>query len=190
MLKDIIILLKICGVYLVDLLIIVKQVRKQLEEYWKKNANPTLLKVIENIGKPVFVEKKVPSILSAFGENSNRPYWIKCPRIHGHVGKKDEWDIVAPDVKWSLNVEDYEQKCVYFNTEAEARNFFATLNSPLYKYIKKCRFYSTANVFSGLPWLGDGGYTKPWTDEKLYAHFGLNEEDAKTIEAEIQKISQ
>lgn len=141
---------------------------------------PAVRRVITEIGIPVYAEKTKPSILSCFGIGSDRPYWITCPRVHGHIGKSDQFDIVAPDIKWALNVPDKEGKCVYFETEEEARHFFATLKSKLYRFIKRVGFFSTANVFTGLPWLED--YTHPWTDTDLYAHFNFTPEEIATIE--------
>lgn len=153
------------------------------DNYWKLNANPAVMKIIKKIGIPVYAEKTMPSIHSMYGKNSEWPFWIKCPRTQGHPGKKDEFDLIAPDIKWSLNVEDKEGKQVYFKTEEEARNFFETLKSPLYKFIKKVGFYSTANSYTGMPWLGD--YSHPWTDTDLYEYFGLNEEEIEEIENAI-----
>lgn len=154
------------------------------ENFWRTNVSKAALKVIENIGIPVYTNKTIPSISSMFGKNSDYPYWIRCPRVHGHMDAKDEYDLVAPDIKWSLNVEDKEEKQVYFKTEEEARYFFETLKSPLYKFIKKVGFYSTANSYTGMPWLGD--YSKPWTNADLYEYFNLNTDEIKIIEEEMK----
>jgi len=151
--------------------------------FWKCFANAATYAIIEKIGKPVYIDKTMPSIISEFGKNDNLPYWVNCPRCHGHIGKKDEFDIVPMKFELSLNKQDKEHKNVYFATKEEAENFYNSLRTKFYKFIKKCAFYSTANVFTGLPYLGD--YTHPWTDEMLYEYFNLTPEEIKEIENEL-----
>lgn len=142
--------------------------------------------IIEKIGVPVYVEKSIQAIINLFGKNSDLLFWIRCPRVHGHVGRKDEFEIVSPDIKYCLNVEDCENKVVYFKTKDEAINFYNTLNSNLFKFIKKVGFYSLSNVFTGLPWLED--YTHHWTDEMLYNYFNFTKEEINIIEEEIKDL--
>lgn len=168
------------GIYHID-----NQGGLDCDNYWKVGVDKSVASIISKIGIPVFVEKSIPSIKDAFGKNSDRKYWLKCPRVHGHIGKKDEYDIVSPDFYKCLNVPDKENKVIYFDTEEEAFNLHKTLKSPLYKYLKKVGFYSLSNVCTGIPFLGD--YTKPWTNERLYNYFNLTEEEINHIEEEMSK---
>ena len=155
------------------------------ENFWKiSSANEATEAVIEKICKPVYLYKTIDSIMSRFNKNNDLPYWVNCPRVHGHVGQKDEYDIMPMRFELSLNKEDHENKNVYFATREEAENFYNSLRSPLYMFIKKCRFYPTSNIFAGLPLLPT--YSHPWSDAELYKYFGLTEEEIKEIENAIR----
>ena len=154
------------------------------ENFWKISANEATEAVIEKICKPVYLYKTIDSIMSKFNKNNDLPYWVNCPRVHGHVGQKDEYDIMPMRFELSLNKEDHENKNVYFATREEAENFYNSLRRPLYMFIKKCRFYPTSNIFAGLPILPT--YKHKWTDADLYEYFDLTSEERKIIEEEMK----
>ena len=70
---------------------------------------------------------------------------------------------------------------INFNSEEEKNNFIDSIKTWPYKimYILK------DNQITHLPWLGD--YSHKWTDEMLYKHFNISNEDRKVIENTINK---
>ena len=163
--------------------------KREKKHYWS---------LIEKIGIPIFTNTipNVCSVFDAFSKNKSLPYWIKCSRVHGHPGCKDEFDCITPKIELVLNKKGHEGKEVYFNTKEEAINFFKTLNLRFFKFIR--RLGCLASDFNkGLPFLGDAinprtgmkGYTGEWTDEDLYSYFKLTDDEIKIIEETMEKYN-
>lgn len=75
-------------------------------------------------------------------------------------------------------------RCMKFDTEEEAENFYNACNTNMYYFIFiKFRSYLRL-LMEYVPYLGD--YTHPWTDQMLYEYFGLTEDEVKEIEQEIK----
>ena len=139
----------------------------------------------------------VCSVFDAFSKNASLPYWIKCSRVHGHTGCKDEFDCITSKIDLVLNKKGHEGKEVYFNTKEEAMNFFKTLNLRFLKFARYLGCYSKHDFNKGLPWLGDSvnprtslkGYQGEWTDADLYKFFDINPEEQKVIEDTMAKYA-
>ena len=170
-----------------------------LYESIAKNEKGKCWSLVQKIGIPMFT-KTIPNVCSvfdAFSKNASLPYWIKCSRVHGHTGGKDEFDCITPKIQLVLNKKGHEGKEVYFTTKEEAINFFKTLNLMFFKFVRYLGCYSTHDFNSGLPFLGDAinprtglkGYTGEWTDEDLYRYFDLNDDEIKIIEETMAKYN-
>jgi len=76
-----------------------------------------------------------------------------------------------------------------FNTKKEADNFEAYLRLKFPRFCLMQRLISqdvNKSKFSWVPDLED--YSKAWTDEELYAHFGLTKKEIEHIEKTIKGI--
>ena len=164
-----------------------------------KMSEPELWPFVEKIGIPLFTKKLVNicRVYDMFSKNATLPYWIKCSRVHGHPGQKDEFDCITPKYELVFNKKGHEGREVYFKTKEEALSFFNTMNLKFYKFLKKLRCYPTGDFNKGLPWLGDAinprtglkGYEGEWTNEDLYQYFELTEDEIKTIEETMKKYT-
>jgi hypothetical protein len=109
--------------------------------------------------------------------------FVKLPLLHGNLGRKDWYETTSPDKSYCFTKPDKEvvrSPTVNFATKEEAENFWESLQTKFYKFINfKCRC-TTTPAYECLPWLDD--YTNKWTDEKLYEHFALTDEEIKGIE--------
>ena len=90
--------------------------------------------------------------------------WTKCKNMGGY--EKPEGSALPLSVK--------------FASAAEAQNFYDVFYTKFGSWI--CDITHTQQNLqpSILPWLDD--YTHPWTDEMLYKHFDLTEEEIREIE--------
>lgn len=140
------------------------------------NVNDSDIEIMEKVAKLIYTGEQ-QSIKKEYKNHKNEKdykWFIKLTRVHGHINNKDAYDIIPPDIKYSLNVPDKEEKEVYFKTKNEAVNFFNSLNTDFCKYLKKLKCYGSGDFNGGLPFMGD--YTKPWTDERFYEYFDISEE--------------
>ena len=156
------------------------------KELYKEIANNRINKydkeIIEKVAKLIYKNKN-KSVLGNYRKHKNEPgydYFIKLTRVHGHVNCKDAFDNIAPDIKYSLNIPDKEQKEVYFKTKEEAINFFESIKTTFCKYLKKLGCYGAGDFNGGLPFMDD--YTKPWTTERFCKYFNISDETKKYIE--------
>ena len=162
----------------------------------KKN-NIALWPLVEKIGLPLFQGKldNVCRVSDMFSVNDTYPYFIKCSRVHGHVGKPDQWDCITPKINLVFNKKGHEGKEVYFKTEAEAKSFFNTMNLRFFKFLKRLGCYPLDDFNKGLIYLGNAvnprtgklGYESDWTDEDLHRFFNLTEDEIKLIEDIIKE---
>lgn len=152
--------------------------------------------LVEKIGLPLFLGKinNVCRIYDVFSKNKNA-YFIKCSRVHGHPGKNDEFDCITPKLNLVFNKMGHEGREVYFQTEAEAKQFFNTLNLKFYKFLKFLGCYPMDDFNKGLPYMGDcvnprtglKGYLSEWTDDDFYQYFSITDDEKKIIEDTMAK---
>lgn len=162
-----------------------------------KRNNIALWPLVEKIGLPLFQGKldNVCRVSDMFSVNDAYPYFIKCSRVHGHVGKSDQWDCITPKIDLVFNKKGHEGKEVYFKTEAEAKSFFNTMNLRFFKFLKRLGCYPLDDFNKGLIYLGNAvnprtsklGYESDWTDEDLYRFFNLTDDEIKFIEDTIKE---
>ena len=70
-----------------------------------------------------------------------------------------------------------------FDTREEALNFIAYNKTKFFKALVSCMHTNTRYILSEYPFMPT--YTHPWTDADLYEYFGLNTDEIKIIEEEI-----
>lgn len=152
------------------------------KEIATKNINEYDKEIIEKAAKVIY-QNRDKSVLGNYRKHKGEKgydYFIKLTRVHGHVNNKDAYDNIAPDIKYSLNVPDKEQKEVYFKTKNEAENFFESIKTTFCKYLRKLGCYGSGDFNSGLPFMND--YTKPWTTDRFCKYFNISDEAKKHIE--------
>ena len=163
---------------------------------YAKTLVPEMWPFVEKVGLPLFNKTlSICRVYDMYSKNKDLPYWIKCSRVHGHPGQKDEFDCITPKYELVFNVKGNEGREVYFKSENEANNFFKTMNLMFYKFLKKLGCWPTDDFNKGLPFLGDAinprtglkGYTSEWTDEDLMLYFGITYEEQKVIEETMEK---
>jgi len=105
-------------------------------------------------------------------------------RGDGHGGMasfiSENWNLFCKPRYTSTN------KVLFFNDENERRNCFDYLNSKFMKLHAKNIRQNYRVPWQFVPYLD---FSHPWTDDMLYKHFGLTEDEIKTIEKEIKCIS-
>ena len=165
---------------------------------YAKTLAPEMWTFVEKIGLPLFNKTLgICRVYDMYSKNKHLPYWIKCSRVHGHPGQKDEFDCITPKYELVFNVKGNEGREVYFKSKNEANNFFKTMNLMFYKFLKKLGCWPTTDFNKGLPFLGDTinprtglkGYEGEWTDDDLYKFFNITSEEQKIIEKEMKKYS-
>ncbi len=75
-----------------------------------------------------------------------------------------------------------------FDTEEEAKNLISYITTRFFRFlvmIRKPSQHATAKVYSFVP-IQD--FSEPWTDEKLYAKYGLTEEEIAFIESMVRPM--
>ena len=156
------------------------------QELYKEIANNKINKydkeIIEKAAKIIYKDKN-KSVLGNYRKHKNESgydYFIKLTRVHGHVNCRDAYDNIAPDIKYSLNIPDKEQKEVYFKTKEEAINFFESIKTSFCKYLRKLGCYGSGDFNGGLPFMDD--YTTPWTTDRFCKYFNISDEAKNYIE--------
>ena len=156
------------------------------QELYKEIANNKINKydkeIIEKVAKIIYKDKN-KSVLGNYRKHKNESgydYFIKLTRVHGHVNCRDAYDNIAPDIKYSLNIPDKEQKEVYFKTKEEAINFFESIKTTFCKYLRKLGCYGSGDFNGGLPFMDD--YTTPWTTDRFCKYFNISDEAKNYIE--------
>ena len=156
------------------------------QELYKEIANNKINKydkeIIEKAAKIIYKDKN-KSVLGNYRKHKNESgydYFIKLTRVHGHVNCRDAYDNIAPDIKYSLNIPDKEQKEVYFKTKEEAINFFESIKTTFCKYLRKLGCYGSGDFNGGLPFMDD--YTTPWTTDRFCKYFNISDEAKNYIE--------
>ena len=156
------------------------------QELYKEIANNKINKydkeIIEKAAKIIYKDKN-KSVLGNYRKHKNESgydYFIKLTRVHGHVNCRDAYDNIAPDIKYSLNIPDKEQKEVYFKTKEEAINFFESIKTTFCKYLRKLGCYGSGDFNGGLPFMDD--YTTQWTTDRFCKYFNISDEAKNYIE--------
>jgi site-specific DNA-methyltransferase (adenine-specific) len=75
-----------------------------------------------------------------------------------------------------------------FDDKQTAENVMSYIRTRFFRFmvlLKKNTQHATRNVYSFVP-MQD--FSKPWTDEELYAKYGLNEEEIAFIESMIRPM--
>lgn len=67
-----------------------------------------------------------------------------------------------------------------FNTEEEGYNFLKSLKTKFGRYVTNYLTTYQGLIRNKILWMND--YTKPWTDERFYKYFDINETEKKIIE--------
>ena len=130
---------------------------------------------VEHIIKLLRKHKSIRSSINCNKKTDTSEYHIG---VQGDYGYAKTWHYSLTEIfKGDPNAR------ISFNTQNELENF---VNS-----VKNCWPYKlmyviddNAAVIAHLPFMGD--YTKPWTDERFYKSFNINENDKKIIKYFIE----
>ena len=172
-------------------------IKKNLDEKLAKTGKDNISQIVNNKGNiqnntsnnnsednnEIAYKDKNKSVLGNYRKHKNESgydYFIKLTRVHGHVNCRDAYDNIAPDIKYSLNIPDKEQKEVYFKTKEEAINFFESIKTTFCKYLRKLGCYGSGDFNGGLPFMDD--YTTPWTTDRFCKYFNISDEAKNYIE--------
>lgn len=130
-------------------------------------------------------------------ENSVYKYKTFHTNAQTKFSKKQSIDFLNPKIIWTLsgyfkpffnagNLGTTEVCQYILANEDDATIILSYLNSKLYQYIictGKWSGYSNGKVISFLPKLAH----KMWTDEEIYKHFNLTQQEIDCVEAEVEK---
>jgi hypothetical protein len=137
----------------------------------------------------IFKDKN-KNIMDMNGVNDDLDYKVEFTRVRGHISKDknkmlndDFFTIVSYD-KQVIPSKDSANKYelnYYFATEAEATNFLNYLKTNFARRLLSI-YKTRQDLHTGemrlIPWLD---FTEAWTDEKLFAHFKLTQEEIDFI---------
>lgn len=131
------------------------------------------------------------TIKKAIKDTKTTEWFVGLAQTHGHVGKKDFYDIVSPNRKvnqlsMNSNIGTMISK-LYFNSKNEAENFINSLYTIFMKFCNSMTKVDNVINYDYLPFMGN--YTEPWTNERFYKHFNITEEEQKIIEVTIKDIT-
>jgi hypothetical protein len=136
------------------------------------------------------------SLQSIVKNDKGSNFYVNISQITGNVFtnsdefmvKDDFYTLCGKEIKPSKEPRKQREKTqVSFINESDANNFIAYLKT---RFVRFCLsiLKNNKNVYCGemslIPWLD---FTQEWTDEKLYRHFDLTEEEIKFIEKNIPK---
>lgn len=113
------------------------------------------------------------------GEISNIADHINISVIHGHPGKRDEFDIITPQMHIANKF-----KPEYMSEEEFAR-WHESCGT---KFMKYCNMLTRSGAHLNpkwLPYMDD--YKEPWTDERFYDFFNLTDDEIDHIENTMRK---
>jgi len=76
-----------------------------------------------------------------------------------------------------------------FKTKKEAENYAAYMRTRFYRFMLSLRVVSQDLYKSKFSWVPDlQNYSKAWTDQELYQHFGLTKKEVAHIETSIKSL--
>ena len=127
-------------------------------------------------------------------------FYVNVSPIRGHVNLKSNNNMLVDDfytfVPRDKKVENLKKitetnlsmlSSFGFNTEKDAENFLNYIKTNFARFclsIFKITQNQYSNIFEYIPWMD---FSQEWTDEKLYKHFDISEEEIKFIEKHIPK---
>jgi hypothetical protein len=129
-------------------------------------------------------------------------FWVNLAQIRGHVKDtnklglgmdsdmlvEDFYTMCTKDLKISIEARQQRELTQFcFKSKIEADNFLNYVKS---KFARFCLsiYKNNGNLYCGemklIPWLD---FTQEWSDEKLYKHFNITQEEVAFIEKVIPK---
>ena len=75
-----------------------------------------------------------------------------------------------------------------FKTKEEAENVISYIKTRFFRFLvllRKMTQHATAKVYASVP---QQDFSKPWTDEELYAKYGLTDEEIAFIESMVKPM--
>jgi site-specific DNA-methyltransferase (adenine-specific) len=161
--------------------------------------------------------RKPFGLATNFSDFKNNPFQnsikIYANRKTGYVTAKqlernaewvDKYKIFMPEAIGSGNMKDYRLKPILgepgtcctetylvlgtYNTIAEVNNALSYISTDLFHFLlglKKITQHTTQSVYEFVPYQD---FTEPWTDEKLYAKYGITKEEQAFIESMIRPM--
>jgi site-specific DNA-methyltransferase (adenine-specific) len=73
-------------------------------------------------------------------------------------------------------------------TEGEARNFVAYMNTRFFRFLVSLRKVAQHNKWENFEFVPDLPMNRAWTDDQLYARYGITDDEAKFIEMMIRDV--
>lgn len=124
--------------------------------------------------------------------------FVKLSKVHGNPNKKDFYDLISPERKFTRNRTSNSPSVRYLNfeTDREAENFRKTVNNnAFFKFLSFLYKFDQNLKFSRYPWLGElvnprtglPGFTGEWTDSDLFELFHVGAEEAAEVKRLMQK---
>ena len=181
---------------------ILRKVQKRNEESFASLVKPAM-----TFGLRTYVtdfDSKVPT------NNHTKVYanhcigYIKTSKISSGIEFINKWKVLLPEAIGSgdmtkdickpilsepnsINTETYIMNGPY-KSEEEANNVIKYIKTKFFHFmlgLKKVTQHTTSKVYQFIP-LQD--FSRPWTDEELYAKYGLTEEEIAFIESMIRPM--
>jgi hypothetical protein len=132
------------------------------------------------------------SIYSTGGNKHNRilknknSYFIELTNVRGHIEnqrqdrmvKEDFFTIISDKNKIMKGRNPQYNIWFEFETEIEANNFLSYIKTDFARMCLSLIKRDQNMKFGTIPWMD---FTQEWTDEKLYAHFNITEEEQAYI---------
>ena len=123
----------------------------------------------------------------------NGEFYVNASQIRGHVSINNDSKMTQDDfytlITKETEVIDRKEKHIFFtfNNRIEGENFINYLKSDFCRFclsIYKNNSQLDRGELAIIPWLD---FSQEWTDEKLYKHFDISEEEIEFIEKHIPK---
>ena len=134
------------------------------------------------------LDEEIKSIKDVF-ETEKHDFCICLPKIHGHSGNKDIFEVTSRvrERAYACDGPEGLVNAVCFKTQEEKDNFYDSLNTTFMLYwnwsVKNDRTQQSCYPF--IPFMED--YTKPWTDERFISTFQITEPEWKYIKNTVQR---
>ena len=149
---------------------------------------------IEKVSLPVY-NKKYESIYkyrTPEGKANFSTPFVRLTAMHGNLGSNDYVEITSKNKKLCMTKPEKlsnVEATINFKTQAEAENFYDSLQTSFMKFANKCIKTNMRVPYYGLPFMGNvvnprtglKGYEGEWTDEDFYKFFNLTEDEIKII---------
>lgn len=182
---------------------ILHKVRSFKEESFSSIVHPAMTFGLRTFFKDFDSDSNKPGMIKVYANHSQG--YIKRNRINAGQEYIDSWKVFVPEAVGSGDMQQDRLKPIIgglstistetyimngpYASEEMANNAVSYINTKFFHFmlgLKKITQHTTTKAYMLIP-IQD--FSKPWTDEELYAKYGLSDEEIAFIESMIKPVT-